>query len=89
MLLSVAEDARVIRVKVAERGHNVRTLEHLPKQKHRRITPEPRKMYGPLVLLLRIAAVRREPEDFAVKFLEPEGYEALTKKIKQRQKERP
>jgi GTP diphosphokinase / guanosine-3',5'-bis(diphosphate) 3'-diphosphatase len=88
MLLSMSEDARVILVKLADRVHNMRTLEQLPEQKRRRIALETREIYAPLAHRLGIAAVRWEFKDLAFKFLEPEGYEALTKKIKQRRKER-
>ena len=88
MLLSMAEDARVILVKLADRVHNMRTLEHLPEQKRRRIALETREIYAPLAHRLGMAAIRWELEDLAFKFLEPEAYAALTKKIKQRRKER-
>jgi len=88
MLLSMAEDARVILVKLADRLHNMRTLEHLPPSKQRRIALETREIYAPLAHRLGMAAIRWELEDLAFKFLEPEAYEDLRRKVKQRRRER-
>jgi len=88
MLLSMAQDARVILVKLADRVHNMRTLEHLSEHKRRRIALETREIYAPLAHRLGMAAIRWELEDLSFKFLEPDAYAALTKKIKQRRKER-
>jgi GTP pyrophosphokinase len=88
MLLSMADDARVILVKLADRLHNMRTLEHLAAHKQRRIALETREIYAPLAHRLGMAAIRWELEDLAFKFLEPDAYEALGKKVRQRRKER-
>ncbi len=88
MLLSMADDARVILVKLADRLHNMRTLEHLADHKRRRIALETREIYAPLAHRLGMAAIRWELEDLSFKFLEPEAYEALTKQVRQRRKER-
>ncbi|MCH1570689.1 MAG: bifunctional (p)ppGpp synthetase/guanosine-3',5'-bis(diphosphate) 3'-pyrophosphohydrolase, partial [Longimicrobiales bacterium] len=88
MLLSMASDARVILVKLADRLHNMRTLEHLPDEKRRRIALETREIYAPLAHRLGVAALRWELEDLAFKFLEPADYEALSKKLRQRRKAR-
>ena len=88
MLWSMASDARVILVKLADRLHNMRTLEHLPEHKRHRISVETREIYAPLAHRLGMAAIRWELEDLAFKFLEPEGYDKLRKKIRQRRKGR-
>ena len=88
MLLSMASDARVILVKLADRLHNMRTLEHLPDHKRRRIALETREIYAPLAHRLGMAAIRWELEDLAFKFLEPAEHDALRKKVRQRRKER-
>ncbi len=88
LLLSMAEDARVILIKLADRLHNMRTLEHLPDSKRRRIARETREIYGPLAHRLGIFSIKWELEDLAFKFLEPEPYEELTRKIQQRRHER-
>ena len=88
MLLSMAADARVILVKLADRLHNMRTLEHLEENRRQRIALETREIYAPLAHRLGMAAIRWELEDLAFKFLEPEEYRGLIKKIKRRRKER-
>jgi len=88
LLLSMAQDARVILIKLADRLHNMRTLEHLRPEKRRRIALETREIYAPLAHRLGMAALKWELEDLAFKFLEPEAYEELTKKVQQSRKER-
>ena len=88
MLLSMASDARVILVKLADRLHNMRTLEYLSENKQRRIALETREIYAPLAHRLGMAAIRWELEDLAFKFLEPRDYAALVKKLRQRRRAR-
>ncbi|HKK07681.1 MAG TPA: HD domain-containing protein, partial [Gemmatimonadota bacterium] len=75
LLLSMARDARVILVKLADRLHNMRTLEHLPEARRRAIALETREIYAPLAHRLGIASMKWEFEDLAFKHLEPEAYE--------------
>ena len=88
LLLSMAQDARVILIKLADRLHNMRTLEHLRPEKRQRIALETREIYAPLAHRLGMAALRWELEDLAFKFLEPEAYEELRGKVQQSRKER-
>jgi GTP diphosphokinase / guanosine-3',5'-bis(diphosphate) 3'-diphosphatase len=88
LLLSMAEDARVILIKLADRLHNMRTLEHLPREKQRRIALETREIYAPLAHRLGMAQVKWELEDLCFKFLEPDEYEELSHLIQQRRTER-
>jgi GTP pyrophosphokinase len=88
LLLSMAQDARVILIKLADRLHNMRTLEHLRPEKRQRIALETREIYAPLAHRLGMAALKWELEDLAFKFLEPEAYEELSKKIQKSRKER-
>ena len=88
MLLSMATDARVILVKLADRLHNMRTLEFLPENKQRRIALETREIYAPLAHRLGMAAVRWEMEDLAFKALEPAAYADLRRKVQQRRQAR-
>ncbi|MBI4542161.1 MAG: bifunctional (p)ppGpp synthetase/guanosine-3',5'-bis(diphosphate) 3'-pyrophosphohydrolase [Gemmatimonadetes bacterium] len=88
LLVSVAKDARVIIVKLADRLHNMRTLEHLPDDKQRRIALETREIYAPLAHRFGMAKVRTELEDLAFKFLEAEDYKALARKVAARRAER-
>ncbi|HEX6308909.1 MAG TPA: bifunctional (p)ppGpp synthetase/guanosine-3',5'-bis(diphosphate) 3'-pyrophosphohydrolase [Longimicrobiales bacterium] len=88
LLLSMAQDARVITIKLADRLHNMRTLEHLRTDKRRRIALETREIYAPLAHRLGMAQIRWELEDLAFKHLEPESYRDLAKKIADRRRER-
>jgi GTP diphosphokinase / guanosine-3',5'-bis(diphosphate) 3'-diphosphatase len=86
LLLSMARDARVITIKLADRLHNMRTLEHLRADKRRRIALETREIYAPLAHRLGMAQIRWELEDLAFKHLESEPYRELAKKIADRRK---
>ena len=88
LLLSMARDARVIMVKLADRLHNMRTLEALPANKRRRIALETREIYAPLAHRLGMAKVRWELEDLAFKYLETAAYKQLAKKVRERRKQR-
>jgi GTP diphosphokinase / guanosine-3',5'-bis(diphosphate) 3'-diphosphatase len=88
LLLSIAKDARVIIIKLADRLHNMRTLEWLPPEKRRRIALETRDLYAPLAHRFGMAKMRWELEDLAFKHLEPEGYKTLAKKVAQKREER-
>jgi GTP pyrophosphokinase len=88
LLLSMAQDARVIVIKLADRLHNMRTLEHLRPDKRRRIALETHEIYAPLAHRLGMAQMRWELEDLAFKHLEPSHYKELAKKIAERRVER-
>ena len=88
LLLSVAKDARVIIVKLADRLHNMQTLEHLPEEKQHRIATETRDLYAPLAHRFGMAGVKAELEDLAFKFLEPEEYRVLARKVQAKRAER-
>lgn len=88
LLLSMASDARVIIIKLADRLHNMRTLEHLREDKQRRIALETREIYAPLAHRLGVATIKWELEDLCFKFLEPEAYKALARKIAGKRAER-
>ena len=88
LLLSIAKDARVIIIKLADRLHNMRTLEHLSEEKQRRIALETQEIYAPLAHRFGMAGMKAELEDLAFKFLEPEEYRTLIKKIQARRTER-
>ena len=88
LLVSMARDARVIIVKLADRLHNMYTLEALPTGKRRRIALETREIYAPLAHRLGMARLRWELEDLAFKYLEPQAYKQVAKKIRDRRKQR-
>jgi len=88
LLLSVAKDARVIIVKLADRLHNMRTLDSLPDEKRRRIAAETRDLYAPLAHRFGMAKIRWELEDLAFKHIETEEYKALARQVAQKRIER-
>lgn len=87
MLLAMSEDIRVILIKFADRLHNMRTLQHLPENKRQRIATETLEIYAPLANRLGIGWLRIEFEDLSFKFLMPELYDDLVKKVAKRKEE--
>jgi GTP pyrophosphokinase len=77
MFLSMAQDIRVIVVKLADRLHNMRTLEHLADDKRRRIALETMEIFAPLANRLGIGRFKWELEDLSFKYLEPEAYRQI------------
>src|SRR5260370_34767922 len=88
LLMSVARDARVIIIKLADRLHNMRTLEWLPPEKRRRIAQETRDLYAPLAHRFGMAKMRWELEDLGFKHLESDAYKALAKQVAAKRGER-
>ncbi len=88
LLLSIAKDARVILIKLADRLHNMRTLEYLPEDKRQRIAQETRDLYAPLAHRFGMAKMRWELEDLAFKHLESPEYKGLAKLVSQKRGER-
>ena len=88
LLLSMVKDVRVILVKLADRLHNMRTLEYLRPAKRRPIARETREIYAPLAHRLGMAAIKWEMEDLAFKFLEPNVYDDLRRLVNQRRRKR-
>jgi GTP diphosphokinase / guanosine-3',5'-bis(diphosphate) 3'-diphosphatase len=88
LLLSVARDARVIIIKLADRLHNMRTLEWMPDDKKRLIAQETRDIYAPLAHRFGMAKVRWELEDLAFKYLETDDYRTLARQVSTRRGER-
>ncbi|MGH7696133.1 MAG: RelA/SpoT family protein, partial [Gemmatimonadaceae bacterium] len=88
LLLSVAKDARVILIKLADRLHNMRTLDWLPEEKRERIAQETRDLYAPLAHRFGMARMRWELEDLAFKYLESDEYKKLTKLVQTKRSER-
>jgi GTP pyrophosphokinase len=88
MLLSMAKDIRVILIKLADRLHNMRTLQFLEPEKIERIARETRDIYAPLAHRFGVAHIKWELEDLAFKHLEPEAYRDLVGKIAAKREDR-
>ena len=88
MLLSMTRDIRVIIIKLADRLHNMRTLESLDKEKQKRIAAETREVYAPLAHRFGMAKIKWELEDLSLKYLDPEAYNDLVKKVNERIEDR-
>jgi GTP pyrophosphokinase len=88
LLLSIAKDVRVILIKLADRLHNMRTLDYLPEEKRRRIAQETMDLYAPMAHRFGMAKVRWELEDLSFKYIEPAEYKALAKLVSQKRAQR-
>jgi GTP diphosphokinase / guanosine-3',5'-bis(diphosphate) 3'-diphosphatase len=88
LLLSIAKDARVIIIKLGDRLHNMRTLEHLSPERRSRIALETREIYAPLAHRFGMAGMKAELEDLAFKFLEPDEYRELVNQVASKRAQR-
>ncbi|MFQ5988310.1 MAG: RelA/SpoT family protein [Candidatus Methylomirabilales bacterium] len=88
MLLAMAKDIRVIMIKLADRLHNMRTLEPLPDAKRRLIATETLEIYAPLAHRLGMAKIKQELEDLSLRHLDPEAYRDLAIQIAKKRRER-
>lgn len=88
MFMAMAKDIRVIIVKLADRLHNMRTLEYLDSERQQRIAQETLEIFAPLANRLGIGRFKWELEDLSFKYLKPQEYKKLTEKITERRLER-
>ncbi len=88
MFLAMARDIRVILIKLADRLHNMRTLQHMRPQKQQEIARETLDIYSPIAQRLGISRIKVELDDLALKYLEPEAYYDLVDKIAIRKSDR-
>ncbi|HXV68302.1 MAG TPA: bifunctional (p)ppGpp synthetase/guanosine-3',5'-bis(diphosphate) 3'-pyrophosphohydrolase [Nitrospira sp.] len=88
MVLSMADDIRVVIIKLADRLHNMRTLEHLGEHKRQEIAQETLEIYAPLANRLGIGWVKNELEDLCLKHLKPDVYETLRVSVAKRDEDR-
>jgi GTP diphosphokinase / guanosine-3',5'-bis(diphosphate) 3'-diphosphatase len=86
MLLAMVDDIRVILVKLADRLHNMRTLNHLPDDKRQAVAQETRDIYAPIANRLGMSKVKNELEELSFRYLEPQAYEALRSKVDARRR---
>ncbi|MGJ5674408.1 MAG: RelA/SpoT family protein [Nostochopsis sp.] len=84
MFLAMAQDIRVIVVKLADRLHNMRTLEHMPEEKRRRTATETREIFAPLANRLGIWRFKWELEDLTFKYLEPESFREIQQLVSEK-----
>lgn len=87
MVLAMVDDIRVVLVKLADRLHNMRTLEFLKPEKRRRIAQETLDVYAPIAHRLGMGKIRAELEDLAFKYLEPDDYQNLQSAVERRRPE--
>src|SRR5438552_19210605 len=86
MLLAMVDDIRVILVKLADRLHNMRTLNHLPEDRRIKIAQETRDIYAPIANRLGMSKIKNELEDLAFKYLENKAYESLRALVESRRR---
>src|SRR6185503_3591366 len=86
MLLAMVDDIRVILVKLADRLHNMRTLQHLPEDRRLKIAQETLDIYAPIANRLGMSKVKNELEELCFRYLETKGYESLRGRVEARRR---
>jgi GTP pyrophosphokinase len=87
MMLAMVDDIRVVLIKLADRLHNMRTLEHLPADRQQKIARETLDIYGPIAHRLGMGKIRGELEDLGFRYLDPIGHEQVHQAVEARRKE--
>jgi GTP pyrophosphokinase len=88
VLLTMSEDIRVILIKLADRLHNMRTLEHMKREKQLKIASETLFLYAPLAHRLGLNNIKTELEDLGLKYTNPDGYNEIAFKLRESEPER-
>ena len=88
MVVAMAQDIRVLLIKLCDRLDNMRTLDHMKPEAQERISRETMEIYAPLAGRLGMQRIKSELEDLAFRFLDPESFKALSAKLSKTQKER-
>jgi GTP diphosphokinase / guanosine-3',5'-bis(diphosphate) 3'-diphosphatase len=88
LLLSMAEDIRVVLIKFADRLHNMRTIKHLPKQKQLNKATETMELYAPLAHRFGLFKIKNELEDLCFKVIDPNSYKFLVRKLREKREAR-
>jgi GTP pyrophosphokinase len=86
MMLAMVDDIRVVLIKLADRLHNMRTLEHLPLERQQKIAKETLDIYGPIAHRLGMGKIRGELEDLGFRYLDPIGYQQVHDDVEARRK---
>src|SRR6202140_2283950 len=87
MMLAMVDDIRVVLIKLADRLHNMRTLEHLPPERQNKIAQETLEIYAPIAHRLGMGKIRGELEDPGFRFIDTVGYEQVEKAVNARRKQ--
>lgn len=88
MFLAMAEDIRVVLIKLADRLHNMKTLQFVAPEKQQRIAIETREIYAPIAHRLGMGEIKGQLEDLSFKYLEPEEYNWLVKNVEEKYQEK-
>ena len=88
IFLSMSEDVRVILIKLADRLHNMRTLDAMPLEKQWKIASETAYFYAPIAHRLGLYSIKSELEDFAMQYTDPIAYNTIAAKLKKSEAER-
>jgi GTP pyrophosphokinase len=87
MMLAMVDDIRVVLIKLADRLHNMRTLEHLEPERQQKIAKETLDIYGPIAHRLGMGKIRGELEDLGFRYLDPIAHEQVQKAVEARRKQ--
>src|SRR5258708_21951792 len=86
MMLAMVDDIRVVLIKLADRLHNMRTLEHLDPERQQKIARETLDIYGPIAHRLGMGKIRGELEDLGFRYLDPISYQQVHDAVESRRK---
>jgi GTP pyrophosphokinase len=88
MVIAMSKDIRVIIIKLADRLHNLRTLEYMSPEKQKEKAMETLEIYAPIANRLGMASIKWELEDLALRYIDPEGFEDVKHRLKEKRKDR-
>ena len=88
LLLTLSEDVRVILIKIADRLHNMRTLDSMKSSKQKKIAAETTYLYAPLAHRMGLYTIKSELEDLSLKYTDPDSYLLIVKKLEETEKDR-